>query len=128
MSRSSSNSGSDSNDAHSSYRHEALFYAGQDEFSAGTTPFVRRAIAADEPVLVVVLGEPKIAMLRDELGGDARSHLTSRQGRTIPSRSTVAVPAEGARRLSGVAEPATRRSQRDRCDEPAAAGSRTTEA
>jgi len=54
---------------HGGYRHEALFYAGRNEFLSGTLPFVREALAADEPILVV-LDETKIGQLRDELNGD----------------------------------------------------------
>ena len=36
------------------YRHEALFYRGDEEFLAGTVPLVRDAIDADAAVLVAV--------------------------------------------------------------------------
>jgi anti-sigma regulatory factor (Ser/Thr protein kinase) len=36
------------------FLHEALFYRDQDEFLAGTVPFVHAGIAADEPVMVAV--------------------------------------------------------------------------
>ena len=52
------------------YRHEALLYAGPDEFMAGTLPFLRDAVAAGEPTLVV-LAAPKLAALREALNGDA---------------------------------------------------------
>ena len=42
------------------FRHEALFYAGDDEFLQGTVPFILEGLAQHEPVLVVV-SEPKIA-------------------------------------------------------------------
>ena len=44
------------------FRHEALFYDGEDEFLSGTLPFVREAVAANEPVLIAV-GEAKIRLL-----------------------------------------------------------------
>jgi anti-sigma regulatory factor (Ser/Thr protein kinase) len=53
-----------------SFRHEALLYAGEQEFLDGTVPFVRDGVAAGEPVLVVVAAE-KIALLHDALGDDA---------------------------------------------------------
>ncbi|MCU1428449.1 MAG: hypothetical protein JWL83_2449 [Actinomycetia bacterium] len=53
-----------------SYRHEALLYAGIDEFTTRVGAFVRDGLDADEVVLVVVTAE-KIARLRDLLGGDA---------------------------------------------------------
>jgi anti-sigma regulatory factor (Ser/Thr protein kinase) len=52
------------------FRHEALFYASEREFLDGTMPFLRAALAADEPVLAVV-GTDKIELLRGELGGEA---------------------------------------------------------
>lgn len=53
-----------------SFRHEALLYAGPEEFVARVASFVRDGVAAGEPVLVLVR-EPKIALLRDALGDDA---------------------------------------------------------
>ena len=52
------------------FRHEALLYAGEVDFLAGTLPFIREGVAADEPVLVVV-SAAKIGLLRSALGGDA---------------------------------------------------------
>jgi len=52
------------------FRHEALLYAGQREFLAGTVAFIEEGLVAGEPVLVVV-DAPKIAALRDTLGGEA---------------------------------------------------------
>src|SRR3954465_12943563 len=52
------------------FRHEALFYAGSDEFLDGTLRFIRAGLAAGEPTLVVLLAD-KIAALRRELGADA---------------------------------------------------------
>jgi anti-sigma regulatory factor (Ser/Thr protein kinase) len=52
------------------YRHEALFYAGDDAFAAAVEPFVRDGVRAGEPVLVVV-STAKIARLREALGDDA---------------------------------------------------------
>jgi anti-sigma regulatory factor (Ser/Thr protein kinase) len=45
-------------------------YAGIDDFLAGTVPFVRSGLEADEPVLVVE-SAAKISMLRAALGPDA---------------------------------------------------------
>ncbi|HEX5852626.1 MAG TPA: sensor histidine kinase [Solirubrobacteraceae bacterium] len=53
------------------FRHEVLYYAeGVEGFVAGTLPFVQRALAAEEPVLVAV-GAPRIAGLKEALGDDA---------------------------------------------------------
>lgn len=58
----------------SSFRHEALFYAGDADFVARTVPFILGGVANDEPVLVVVPA-PKLTLLRDALGRDA-GHVT----------------------------------------------------
>ena len=52
------------------FGHPALFYRGAAEYLAGTVPFVRGALAADEPVAVAVPGD-NLELLRRELGADA---------------------------------------------------------
>lgn len=52
------------------FRHEAFFYAGQDEFLAGASRFLHEAVQAREPVLVVV-NSAKIDLLRTALKKDA---------------------------------------------------------
>jgi anti-sigma regulatory factor (Ser/Thr protein kinase) len=52
------------------FRHEALFYAGRDSFLAGALPFIREAVAADQPVLVA-LDDAKIRLLKSHLNGEA---------------------------------------------------------
>ncbi|GHB34369.1 anti-sigma regulatory factor [Streptomyces viridiviolaceus] len=52
--------------------HPALFYGDEQEYLAGTVPFVREGLAAGEPVAVAVPGE-RLALIRDALGGDADS-------------------------------------------------------
>lgn len=52
------------------FRHEAMLYAGADEFVEGSASFIREGLEADEAILVVV-SAAKIAGLRDELGRDA---------------------------------------------------------
>lgn len=53
------------------YRHEAFLYSGLAEFRTGTTSFIRRAVSAGDPVLVVVSGS-KIDLLCRDLGPDAQ--------------------------------------------------------
>jgi anti-sigma regulatory factor (Ser/Thr protein kinase) len=53
-----------------SFRHEALFYSGEDGFLRGTLPFVTDGLAAGEPVLVAVR-EQRGQLLRRALGDDA---------------------------------------------------------
>ena len=52
------------------FRHEAAFYRGMDGFLDATVPFIRDAVAVDEPVLVAVDAD-KIRRLRSELDGAA---------------------------------------------------------
>jgi anti-sigma regulatory factor (Ser/Thr protein kinase) len=52
------------------YRHEAFLYSGLTEFLSGTLAFIRRAVDAHQPILVVV-SQPKIDLLRQELGSQA---------------------------------------------------------
>lgn len=52
------------------FHHEALFYAGVDEFRDQTLRFIRDGLEADEEVLVVV-SAAKVAMLQAALGSDA---------------------------------------------------------
>src|SRR5687767_4553346 len=52
------------------FRHEAFFYADEDEFLAGTSSFVRDGLESDEPTLVV-LNAAKLDLLRSELKDDA---------------------------------------------------------
>jgi DcmR-like sensory protein/histidine kinase-like protein len=50
------------------FRHEALFYAGEQEFLARTVPFVRDAVAANEPIMVAVR-EVRARALKATLNG-----------------------------------------------------------
>ena len=52
------------------YRHEALFYRGDEEFLAGTVPLVQDHLDADAVVLAA-LPRPHARVLKDGLGADA---------------------------------------------------------
>jgi len=52
------------------YRHEALLYAGEDEFVEKTAAFLREGVESGEPSLVVVSSR-KIERLRERLNGAA---------------------------------------------------------
>lgn len=52
------------------FRHEAIFYAGLDEFVPSMAAFIREGLAAQEPVLVIVVPS-KIELLREALGSDS---------------------------------------------------------
>jgi anti-sigma regulatory factor (Ser/Thr protein kinase) len=95
-----------------SFRHEALLYAGMDEFLAGTLPFIREGLAASEPILVVV-GARKMAALTAELGADAgrvdvrdMAQVGGNPARIIPAWTEfVAANREARRPFRGIGEP-----------------------
>jgi anti-sigma regulatory factor (Ser/Thr protein kinase) len=98
--------------AEGAFRHEALLYAGLDEFTETTAAFIRGGLEADEPVLVVVAGE-KIELLRSELGDDASrvqfadmADIGSNPARIIPAwYDFVGEHVEAGTRLRGIGEP-----------------------
>jgi anti-sigma regulatory factor (Ser/Thr protein kinase) len=95
-----------------SYRHEALIYAGEDDFVAKTTAFLREGVEAGEPALVVVSAR-KIERLRESLNGDAdavvfadMAEVGLNPARIIPAwREFVASHAAPGARLRGIGEP-----------------------
>lgn len=95
-----------------SFRHEALFYAGRDDFVRRTAAFLRDAVEAEEPTLVVV-DAAKIDLLREELDGAAdqiqfadMAAVGANPARIIPAwREFVTRHAPTGRRLRGVGEP-----------------------
>jgi anti-sigma regulatory factor (Ser/Thr protein kinase) len=94
------------------YRHEAFLYQGADDFLRGTLEFIREAMAAEEPVLVVVDSD-KIKSLRGELSATSgnvlfadMAEVGTNPARIIPAwqdfLDTQAVP-HG--RVRGIGEP-----------------------
>lgn len=98
--------------SHEGFLHEAMLYAGEDDFVQRATPFLRQAVAAREPTLVVV-SERKIDRIRAALGDDARAiyfadmaDVGGNPARIIPAWTDfVAQHAAGGRRLRGIGEP-----------------------
>jgi hypothetical protein len=94
----------------SGYRHEAFLYSGTAEFLAGTTSFIRRAVRAGNPVLVIV-SAPKIELIRRELGSDAEQVSFTDMARVGNPARIIATWREfveehtGARQLWGIGEP-----------------------
>ena len=96
------------------FHHEALFYSDDDEFLAGTVPFIQDAIDAGEPALIV-LAEDKIRRLQAELGEGPGEGLVSfadmaevgqNPARIIPVWHEFAEDHAGSgRRIRGVGEP-----------------------
>ena len=92
------------------FHHEALLYAGEADFLAGTVPFVRAGVDGDEPVLVV-LGPRHTAWLREALGADADAvtfadmlAVGDNPARIIPAWQSF-VDAHAGRPIRGVGEP-----------------------
>lgn len=56
---------------HTGFQHQALIYEGDEEYLAGTVPFLRDALEAGEPALVAV-GPSQTELLEGELGRDAK--------------------------------------------------------
>lgn len=95
-----------------SFRHEALFYNNDQEFLAGTAPFIRDAVEAGEPILVAV-DSRKIQLLTDLLGdGSDKVHFADmteighNPARIIPAwHDFFGVYGGGGRTVRGVGEP-----------------------
>jgi anti-sigma regulatory factor (Ser/Thr protein kinase) len=96
----------------SEFRHEALLYAGADEFVDRSLSFIREGLTADEPVLVMV-GAPKIDTLRAQLDGDAggvhfadMGQVGANPARIIPAwRDFVSQQSVPGRSMRGIGEP-----------------------
>jgi anti-sigma regulatory factor (Ser/Thr protein kinase) len=94
------------------FRHQAYFYDGLDEFVPGMASFIRDALVADEPILVVVSAE-KIDLLTAELGGDAgdvcfadMAQVGANPARIIPAwHDFVSERSAPGRRIRGIGEP-----------------------
>lgn len=94
------------------FRHDALFYAGPDDFVRQVSGFIRDGIEAGEPTLVVVSAE-KIEALKEALGDDAPRVQFADMGavgdnpaRIIPAwQSFLEEHAVEGQRVRGVGEP-----------------------
>ncbi|HEU4462289.1 MAG TPA: sensor histidine kinase [Solirubrobacterales bacterium] len=96
---------------HRGFQHQALIYAGADEYLAGTMPYVHEALIAGEPLLIAV-AEDKSELIADELGPDAERALfldMQKAGHNpasiIPLWRDFVDDHEGAR-VRGIGEPA----------------------
>ncbi|MEV4656898.1 sensor histidine kinase [Micromonospora sp. NPDC049301] len=94
-----------------SFAHPALFYADQDEYLAGTVPFIRAGLTADEPVMVAVPGD-NLDHIRTALGADAgrvqlhdMSVAGRNPGRIIPGVLLAFAAAHAGRRVRIIGEP-----------------------
>jgi anti-sigma regulatory factor (Ser/Thr protein kinase) len=92
------------------FRHEALLYAGEDEFVGRTARLIRESLAAADPILVMVTGD-KIEHLRSELDGETdgvefadMGEIGRNPARIIPYWRDFAARHSGQRVL-GIGEP-----------------------
>ena len=94
---------------HSSYRHEAFLYRGQDELLESTVEFVEEAVDLGQPVMVA-MQEQRLAPLRAAVGADApvrwvdMGQLGANPGRIIPAWRAL-VDEHGGQSVRGVGEP-----------------------
>jgi anti-sigma regulatory factor (Ser/Thr protein kinase) len=93
------------------FRHEALLYPGEGAFVAAVLPFVRGAVAAGEPILIVVSGH-KIDLLRQALGDDAQhvlfadmADVGANPARIIPAWVDFVAEYSGGQAVRGIGEP-----------------------
>jgi anti-sigma regulatory factor (Ser/Thr protein kinase) len=93
------------------YRHEAFLYSGMAEFLSGTQSFIRRAVSAGDPILVLVSGE-KIGLLRQQLGAAAENvtftdmaSVGGNPARIIAAWRAFVQDHAGAAQLWGIGEP-----------------------
>jgi anti-sigma regulatory factor (Ser/Thr protein kinase) len=93
------------------FTHPALLYRNDDEYLAGTVPYIRDGLAAGEPVAVAVPG-PNLQLIRDALGADTE-HVLLRDmtvagrnpGRIIPTVLLAFANAHPGRRVRLIGEP-----------------------
>jgi anti-sigma regulatory factor (Ser/Thr protein kinase) len=91
--------------------HPALLYRDDQEYMAGTVPYIRAGLAAGEPVAVAVPGR-NLALIRDALGADAERVLLRdmavagrNPGRIIPAVLLAFAHAHPGRRVRLIGEP-----------------------
>ena len=98
--------------SHDGYRHEAFLFSGDDQFVAGTEPFVRDGLEAGQAVMVAVT-RGRTELLRDALGQDACSvdfvemeQLGANPARIIPAwQAFTDERATDGRPVRGIGEP-----------------------
>lgn len=97
--------------AQDEFVHPALLYRDDEEYLAGTVPFIREGLAAGEPVAVAVPG-PNLQLIRDALGADEQAVLLRdmtvagrNPGRIIPTVLLAFADAHQGRRVRLIGEP-----------------------
>jgi anti-sigma regulatory factor (Ser/Thr protein kinase) len=93
------------------FAHPALLYRNDEEYLAGTVPYIRDGLDAGEPVAVAVPGA-NLRLIRDALGADAERVLLRdmtiagrNPGRIIPTVLLAFADAHPGRRVRLIGEP-----------------------
>jgi anti-sigma regulatory factor (Ser/Thr protein kinase) len=91
------------------FQHIGLFYRSRDEYLAGTITYIRRGLAAGEPVMVAVPSE-NLKLIREEIGSQpVLTHDMSAEGRNpgriLPGVLLAFAQAHPGRRVRIVGEP-----------------------
>lgn len=99
------------NNAVEEFVHPALLYRDDEEYLAGTIPFIRDGLNAGEPVAVAVPG-PNLQLIQAALGSDAQRVLLRdmtvagrNPGRIIPTVLLAFANAHSGRRVRLIGEP-----------------------
>ena len=105
------------------YRHEALLYAGEDEFLALTGPFLQDAVAVQAPTFVV-LPAHRLEALKCHVDGDAdlvswadMAEVGRNPARIIAAWHDFVAANRGAVQLRGIGEPIYRQRSAAEIDE-----------
>jgi anti-sigma regulatory factor (Ser/Thr protein kinase) len=97
---------------HSTYRHEAFLYDGEQTFLAGTVPFVLDGVALGQPVMVALVPE-RLELLRTAVGAEGAdvywvdmAELGGNPGRIVPAwRRFIDEHGTAERPVRGIGEP-----------------------
>jgi len=96
---------------HSGFQHQALIYKGEDEYLAGTIPFLEAALEAEEPTLVAV-GPVQNEWLQRALAEEDRREIRFLDIETVGRNPASIIPLwrefvdeNGGRHVRGIGEP-----------------------
>jgi anti-sigma regulatory factor (Ser/Thr protein kinase) len=97
---------------HSTYRHEAFLYDGEQQFLAGTVPFILDGVALGQPVMVALVPD-RLELLRTAVGAEGAdvywvdmAELGGNPGRIVPAwRRFVDEHGTAEQPVRGIGEP-----------------------
>jgi anti-sigma regulatory factor (Ser/Thr protein kinase) len=98
-------------EVHDRFLHEAFLWRGDDEFLAGTVPFIREGLGAGQPVMVAVIAS-RIELLRAAMGTDAdpvrfvdAAVFGRNPAQVIPAWREFVMSQSGGQPVRGIGEP-----------------------